>query len=230
MKAAAIIVAAGRGTRMGGTIDKVFLAVAGAPLVVHTWRRFERLASIEFIVLVVRAGMEETFRKLAIEFGLRKPFILVQGGEERQDSVWNGLCALGPEYDLVAIQDGARPCTPLDVMEEALQIASEHGAAVLAQRVTDTIKVSANGSTIDSTLDRSLLWAVQTPQVFQTKIIRKAITTAREKGKKWTDDTAACEGIGQPVYLVNCPRPNPKATSKSDLPYIEMLLQEEYQK
>ncbi|MDI9402067.1 MAG: 2-C-methyl-D-erythritol 4-phosphate cytidylyltransferase [Limisphaerales bacterium] len=229
MKAAAIIVGAGRGVRMGGEIDKIFLEVDGAPLIVHTWRRFQSLPFISKIVLVVRPGVEKEFYSLATEYGLeQKPFSLVAGGAERQDSVWNGLLAVKEEgYDLVAIQDAARPCTPLAAIEKAFQTAAQYGAAVLAQRVTDTIKESCDGQMVDRTLDRSLLWAVQTPQVFQTKVIYKAIAAAIQRGEKLTDDTAACEMIGQKVYLVESTRPNPKATNPDDLPYIEMLLRKE---
>lgn len=224
LKAAAIIVAAGRGTRMGGSVDKVFLEVAGAPMVVHTWRCFEQIAAIGHIVLVVRSGMEETFRGFAQEYGFMKPYTIAIGGAERQDSVWNGLCAVPEECGIVAIQDGARPCTPISAIEQALEMADEHGASVLAQRVTDTIKVSTDGVVIEKTLDRSVLWAVQTPQVFRTEVIKRAISTAMANGKKWTDDTAACEAIGQKVYLVPCSEANPKATCPGDLPYIDMIL------
>jgi len=228
VKAAAIIVAAGRGTRMGGQIDKIFLEVDGAPLIVHTWRRFLSLSSVSKIVLVVRPGMEEEFKRLASVYHLdQKPFSLVVGGAERQGSVWNGLSSVKDEYDLVAIQDGARPCTPVEAIEKAFRVAAQHGAAVLARRITDTVKESQDGLKVTRTLDRSLLWSVQTPQVFQTHVILKAIAVAIAKGYKLTDDTAACELIGQKVCLVECAAPNPKATSPDDLPYIEMLLRKE---
>ncbi len=217
--------AAGRGTRMGGHIDKIFLKVDGAPIIVHTWRRFLSLSSVSKIVLVVRSGTEEEFKRLASMHKLgQKSFSLVVGGAERQDSVWNGLSSIKEEYDLVAIQDGARPCTPVEVIEKAFLVAAQHGAAVLARRVTDTVKESQDGLEVDRTLDRSLLWAVQTPQVFQTHVILRAIAEAIKKGYKLTDDTAACEMIGQKVCLVECSAPNPQATGPDDLPYIEMLL------
>lgn len=224
MKSEAIIVAAGQGKRMGGKIDKIFLEVAGTPIIVHTWRRFEAIDDIQKIIFVIRAGLEDDFRALINQYGLKKPFQLVEGGKERQDSVWNGLSALSPECEIVTIQDGARPCTPTEIIKKAMLIALENGAAVLAQKVTDTIKISSDGNSVDKTLDRSLLWAVQTPQVFKPQVIKKAIRAAIDKGVKLTDDTAACELIGQKVFLVECPMPNPKATTPSDLPYIEMIL------
>ncbi|MBM3875129.1 MAG: 2-C-methyl-D-erythritol 4-phosphate cytidylyltransferase [Verrucomicrobia bacterium] len=222
--ASAIIVAAGKGTRMGRGVDKLFLEVAGRPVVAHTWGRFDSIALIKEIVVVVREGMEGAFRGLAAEHGYRKPFKIVGGGKERQDSVWNGLEALGPDEKLVAIQDGARPCTGAPVIEAALAAAAETGAAVAAQRITDTIKESDGSTLIVRNVDRSRLWSVQTPQAFRVEVIRKALAAVRERGLLVTDDTAACELIGQPVRLVEGAAPNPKVTTRADLPLIEMLL------
>jgi 2-C-methyl-D-erythritol 4-phosphate cytidylyltransferase len=220
----AIIVAAGKGVRMGAEVDKLFLTVAGAPVIAHTWRRFESCAEIDDLILVVRPGRENEFAALAGACGFRKPFRCVPGGRERQDSVWQGLEALRPEAQLVAIQDGARPCTPVALITATLAAARESGAAVAAQRVSDTIKESAEGREISRHLDRQRLWAVQTPQCFQVKVIRQALSVVRAQGVSVSDDTAACEFIGQPVRLVESPAPNPKVTVPSDLPYIELLL------
>jgi 2-C-methyl-D-erythritol 4-phosphate cytidylyltransferase len=96
---------------------------------------------------------------------------------------------------------------------------------VAAQRITDTLKESADGVSISRTVDRSRLWSVQTPQAFRVDVIRRAIATARERGLVLTDDTAACELIAQPVQLVEARQPNPKVTIPADLPFIESLLQ-----
>jgi 2-C-methyl-D-erythritol 4-phosphate cytidylyltransferase len=220
----AIIVAAGRGTRMGPNMDKVFLEISGAPVVAHTWERFDDSESIDEIVLVIREGMREAFEELAATLELQKPHRFALGGKERQDSVWNGLHAIAPTAELVAIQDAARPCTPPGLIEATLNAARETGAAVAAQRVSDTIKQSEDGKIVSRHLDRSQLWAVQTPQAFRTGIIRKALAAVRERGLIVTDDTAACECIGQPVRLVESPGPNPKVTIPADLHYIELLL------
>jgi 2-C-methyl-D-erythritol 4-phosphate cytidylyltransferase len=220
----AIIVAAGRGTRMGPDIDKLFLEVAGRPVVGHTWASFDSAPDIDEIILVVRAEMEETFSELAEAMPATKPFRLVAGGKERQDSVWNGLEALNARTRIVAIQDGARPCTSSALISATIAAARETGAAVAAQRVTDTIKQSDDGKTIARHLDRSGLWSVQTPQTFKVEIIRKALTAVRDRRLMVTDDTAACELIGQVVQLVPAPEANPKVTVPADLPYIELLL------
>ena len=221
---AAILVAAGRGVRMGAGVDKLFLEVAGRPVVAHTWKRFDDAKCIGEIVLVVRAGTEEEFLGLAAKFHFQKPFRIVVGGPERQDSVWNGLAALPVTAEIAAIQDAARPCTSGELIEATVRAADESGAAVAAQPVTDTLKESDDGRFIQRTLDRSRLWTVQTPQAFRVEVIRRALEEARLRKLIFTDDTAACELIGQPVRLVSSVAPNPKVTVPGDLPFIETLL------
>ena len=220
----AVLVAAGRGTRMGHDVDKLFLQVAGLPVVAHTWRRFDLAACIDEIILVVRDEMRSAFEELAEEFKWRKPFRFAAGGKQRQNSVWNGLQAVSPRCDIVAIHDGARPCTSVQLIAATIQAARAHGAAVAAQRVTDTIKESGDGQTISRHLDRARLWSVQTPQTFRIDVIRRALLTALERGVQVTDDTAACELIGQPVTLIESADPNPKVTLPGDLALIETLL------
>jgi 2-C-methyl-D-erythritol 4-phosphate cytidylyltransferase len=136
------------------------------------------------------------------------------------------LQAVSAAAEIVVIQDGARPCTTEDLIRRSIQAAANHGAAVVAQRVTDTIKESLDGTSITRTVDRSRLWSVQTPQTFRVETIRAALQAVREKGLQITDDTAACELIGLPVLLVEALTPNPKVTSPSDLPLIELLLRQ----
>jgi 2-C-methyl-D-erythritol 4-phosphate cytidylyltransferase len=220
----AIIVAAGKGTRMGPNVDKVFLEIAGRPVVAHTWRTFAAASCIDEIILVVRDGMQSAFEELAPTLGSQKLFRIVTGGAERQDSVWNGLQAVSQGTEIVAIQDAARPCTSVALIEATISAARETGAAVAAQPVTDTIKESTDGKLVERTLDRAKLWAVQTPQTFRLEIIQRALAEVRRKGLRVTDDTVACELIGQPVRLVAGVQPNPKVTRPEDLPFIEMLL------
>ena len=219
---AAILVAAGKGVRMGA--DKLWLEIAGRPVIAHAWQKFNDAKCVDEIIFVVRDGMQKNLLELAEKFHFQKSFRLVTGGSERQDSVWNGLEALSPEIEIVAIQDAARPCTSGALIAATIEAAREMGAAVAAQAVTDTIKESGDGKTISRTLDRSKLWSVQTPQTFRVEIIRRAISAARQKNLIFTDDTAACELIGQPVRLVSSATPNPKITVPGDLPLIETLL------
>lgn len=220
---AAIIVAAGKSTRMSSA-DKLLMEVAGRPIVGHTWTRFDRSGAINEIVLVIRDGQHFAYERMASTIEPHKPYKLIAGGQERQDSVWNGLQALSPNVEFVAIQDGARPCTAGKVIAATFAAAREFGAAVAAQRVVDTIKESEDGQRIARHLDRSRLWAVQTPQTFRIDVIRRALAAVREKRLIITDDTAACELINQPVKLVPSDEPNPKLTHDEDLPTIERLL------
>lgn len=218
----AILVAAGRGARMGK--DKLFLKVAGKPVVVHTWEQFDAAKVIDEIVIVVRAGMEKKFQALAKKFQFSKKYQIVTGGAERQDSVSNGLDAVPPATDIVVIHDAARPCVSAELIAATIQHAEETGAAVAAHPVTDTIKESTDGRLIQKTLDRSKLWGMETPQTFRADVIRRAIAAARARKMTFTDDTAACELIGQPVRLVSSIAPNPKVTVPGDLPIVETLL------
>jgi len=219
----ALIVAAGKGTRMGGA-DKLLLTIKGLPVVAHTWRTFDTSPAIAEIVLVIREGMQSSFEELGAQCKFRKPFRLVAGGAERQDSVWNGLEALSKAAEIVAIQDAARPCTSEQLIADTIEAARAHGAAVAAQPVTDTIKESSDGKFIERNLDRGRLWAVQTPQTFRVEVIRRALMEVRKRGLQITDDTAACELIGQKVKLVVSTQPNPKLTRPEDVPFIETLL------
>jgi 2-C-methyl-D-erythritol 4-phosphate cytidylyltransferase len=220
----AVIVAAGRGTRMGPNIDKIFLEVAGKPVVAHTWRAFEQSPLVDEIVLVVREGMQPEFEKLRAIERFAKPVRWAVGGAERQHSVWNGLAQVSADCEIVAIQDGARPCVTDLLIADCIAAAQKTGAAVAAQKVHDTLKEAAPGGTIARNVDRTHLWSVQTPQVFRIEVIRSALEEVFRRGLLVTDDTAACELIGQRVRLVESRTANPKVTTPADLPLVELLL------
>jgi 2-C-methyl-D-erythritol 4-phosphate cytidylyltransferase len=218
----AVLVAGGRGARMGK--DKLFLRVAGKPVIAHTWGQFDDAKPVDEIIVVVRAGTEKKFQAVAKKYEFRKKYQIVVGGAERQDSVWNGLQAAPEGTEIVLIHDAARPCVSADLIAATIRRAEETGAAVAAHPVTDTIKESADGRLIQQTLDRTKLWAMETPQTFRLNVIRRAIAEARARKMVFTDDTAACELIGQPVRLVSSIAPNPKVTVPGDLPIVETLL------
>ncbi len=224
----AIIVAAGKGTRMGPDVDKLFLEVAGQPVVAHTWAAFDASPLINEIILVIRDPLRPEFEKLQGTLNLNKPFRFASGGAERQNSVWNGLEKISPEAEIVAIQDGARPCTSQSIIEDCIYAGRQVGASVAAVKVTDTLKEADAEGLIARNIDRSKLWAVQTPQVFRAEIIRRALREVFTRNLLVTDDTAACELIGQPVKLVESKAPNPKVTTPADLPLIELLLRERH--
>jgi 2-C-methyl-D-erythritol 4-phosphate cytidylyltransferase len=221
---AAVIVAGGVSRRMGGAVNKLLLELEGLPVLGHTWRRFDSAPGIDEIVIVNSEMDDGELQSLASQLSLKKPWHRAASGAERQDSVWNGLQSVAVACELVAIQDGARPCTSLDTIAATLEAASVTGAAVAASKVTDTLKEAGTNNQIACTIDREKLWAVQTPQVFRRGIIVRALEAVRDQGLNITDDTAACELIGQPVRLVASDTPNPKVTTPSDLPLIASLL------
>jgi 2-C-methyl-D-erythritol 4-phosphate cytidylyltransferase len=133
---------------------------------------------------------------------------------------------VAPQAELVAVQDAARPATHPDLIRACYEAARRTGAAVAAQPITDTIKESDDGRFVTRTLDRSRLWAVQTPQTFRANILRRALQEALRRGLEITDDTAACELIGQPVELVAHPAPNPKLTRPEDIAYLDWILRQ----
>ena len=186
----------------------------------------KRHSEIDEIIVVIRDGTHEQYEKLAGQLELTKMHSFAQGGAERQDSVTNGISAVNAECEIVAIQDGARPCTSSATISSVIAAARETGAAVASCKITDTIKLADDQNYITQNVDRTNLWAVQTPQVFRLEVIRKAMAAVREKGAVITDDTAACELIGQSVAIVPSTTQNPKVTTPADLPLVELLLRQ----
>jgi 2-C-methyl-D-erythritol 4-phosphate cytidylyltransferase len=220
----AIIVAAGKSERMGVGTDKAFLSLGARPVMAWSMLAFEQCHEIDQIVLVVRKEQLLATRSLVQMFGISKLRAIVAGGLRRQDSVANGLAALDPDTRIVAVHDGARPCITPDLIAETIRSAKRVGSGVAASRVVDTIKFVERGTTVDHTLDRDKLWAVQTPQTFKVELLRKAYAKLAEKGVTVTDEAAAMELLKEPVRLVEWPRANPKITTAEDLTVAAALL------
>ncbi|MHB0870052.1 MAG: 2-C-methyl-D-erythritol 4-phosphate cytidylyltransferase [Chloroflexota bacterium] len=217
MRRAAIIVAAGRGTRMGE--DKVWLPLGGLPVVAHSLKAFATLPSVRRVVLVVSRERVQSGRELVARLGMAA--LVCQGGERRQDSVKNGLDALGDE-ELVAIHDGARPLVSPSLIEACFEAAARDGAAIPAVALRDTVKRANPDLWVEETLQRAGLWAVQTPQVFETGLIREAY--ARLSGEV-TDESAAVELLGHRVRIVPGDPRNFKLTTLEDLVVARALVE-----
>lgn len=214
----AVVVAAGRSTRMGG-LDKLFVPLAGRPLLAHVLLPLEASPQVERIALVLAAESLERGRALVAEHRLIKVAAICPGGPRRQDSVRLGLEALGP-CQWVLVHDGARLLRG-DVIQRGLLAARETGAAVPALPIADTVKEAGPEGLVLRTLDRSRLWAVQTPQVFRYDLLLRA---HREVTQDVTDDAAMLEALGLPVRLFpGCPA-NIKVTTGEDLPLAEAIL------
>ncbi len=218
----AVIVAAGTASRMGG-IDKVMAKIGGEPMIVRTVRTFQTCDAIREIVIVTRQDLIGQISDLCKNFD--KVTAVVEGGKDRQGSVENGLKALSKKVELAAIQDGARPLITDAVIDRTVRAAHTYGAAAPAVPLKDTIKI-AKGGVVQETPDRSSLWAVQTPQVFDIDILRGALKKAAEDKAAITDDCSAVERIGFGVRLVEGDERNLKVTTPIDLKLAESLLEE----
>lgn len=218
----AVIVAAGRSSRMGA--PKQLLPLAGVPVLARTLLAFEAAPSVAELVVVAREQDIPRFESLGQQYGIQKPLRFVAGGETRQQSVANGVAACRQE-GLVAIHDGARPLIAPETIEAVIQAAVEHGAAAAAVPMKDTVKVADKQGWIDHTPDRSRLWAVQTPQVFDIRRFAQALQQAGRAGLDFTDDCQLFEQAGYPVKLVEGRYSNLKITTPEDLALAEGLLQ-----
>ena len=218
----AVIVAAGSASRMGG-IDKVMAPLQGEPMVLRTVREFQNCDAIREIVVVTRPDL--ILPIMSLVQGLDKVKAVVAGGESRQESVNLGLNALSDKVKLVAVQDGARPLITWQVIDRTVRAANTYGAAAPAIPVKDTIK-TVQGGLVKETPDRKLLYAVQTPQVFDLDLLRGALKKAKDDGAAVTDDCSAVERLGMRVKIVEGDERNLKVTTPFDLAVAKMLLEE----
>lgn len=217
---AAVIVAAGSATRMQG-IDKMLVPLAGVPVVLRSVRALAASDCIDSLVIVTRTECMETLRTLCAE--VSKPVTVVAGGASRPESVLAGLAALPEGTELAAIHDGARPLVTQAVIAEAVEAAGRCGAAAPAVPVHDTIKQAENGL-VRATPERKTLFAVQTPQVFDVKLLKTVLRAAMERGIALTDDCSAVEAAGKPVVLTQGCEENLKITTPVDLTLAEAIL------
>lgn len=221
-KVGAVIVAAGRGSRMGTAVSKQFLLLQGKPVAVHTLEAFQHHERIGEIVLVVGAGDVETCTGWVREYGLSKVKAVIAGGGERQHSVHLGLKELETEW--VMVHDGVRPFVESAEIETCYAQAQRTGASVLAVPVKDTIKqVDAEGM-VTATPDRRSLWSIQTPQTFRLNDLLQAYEAAERDGFLGTDDSSLAERIGIRVSVAEGSYRNIKLTTPEDLDYAEYIL------
>lgn len=217
---AAVIVAAGSATRMGG-VDKIFAPIAKLPVICRTLAAFNNHPAIDEIVVVTRPDVMERMSRVCVAY--EKVHIVVSGGASRTESVQKGLAAVSEGTQLVAVHDGARPLVPAEVITKAVAKAAKFGAAAPAIPVKDTIKVSESGA-VDATPRRETLFAVQTPQVFDADLLRGALQNALEKGIPLTDDCSAVEALGMSVQLTEGSEENIKITTPLDLELAEAIV------
>ena len=225
----AIIPAAGSGKRLGAPIAKQFLTVAGAPILIHTLRRFDECADIGAIVVALQESEIEPFAAQLPAYQFTKPIRLVAGGAERSDSILNALeAARAWQPALVTVHDAVRPFVTSAQISAVLAKAAEVGAAILAQPSTDTIKEVETGLIV-ATLDRRRIYRAQTPQAFRYELLMQANEQARKEklsSALTTDDSLLAERLGHPVAVVEGSPNNIKITTQEDLAVAEKLFEQ----
>lgn len=224
---AAIIVAAGKGKRMGAAVSKQFLPLGGKEILAHTVEVFERANVIREIILVTGADSLTDVAEMKQEYGWKKITAIVPGGAERQDSVWNGLQQLAEDVEIVVVHDGVRPFVTESILQNAIDTAAEMGGCVAGMPVKDTIKVCDAKQMAVATPERSTLWQIQTPQTFRKAVLLQAYRHARESGFLGTDDASLVERDGGRVQVIEGSYRNIKITTGEDLLIGEAFLKEE---
>lgn len=218
----AVIVAAGDSTRMGYKMSKQLIPIGGRPAIEYTLRAFQNCDLIREIVVVARPQDINDIAQTAFTF--KKVMAVTAGGSDRAQSVRKGIHAASSCTTHYAIHDGARVLITPDEITRVLLTAYDTGAATLGTPVTDTVKVVGEDGNILSTPDRSTLYAVQTPQVFERELYKRAIDNALENGLSVTDDCAMVEALGIPVKVVRGEYTNIKLTTPTDIVIAEALL------
>ena len=221
----AVIVAAGKGIRMNDTVRKQYLQLAGRPVLSHTLTVFDGCNLISKIYLVVPQRDFDYCRNNILPT-LKKDINLVAGGKARQDSVYNGLIAVGKNNGIVIIHDGVRPFANKEMLESCVKGAKKYGACIIGVPAQDTLKKISSLGDIEKTIERNNIWLAQTPQAFQYKVIRKAHEKAKEKGYAGTDDAFLVEQMGNPVKIIKGSKNNIKITTREDLEFAEVILQD----
>jgi 2-C-methyl-D-erythritol 4-phosphate cytidylyltransferase len=219
-----IVVAGGRSERMGAKVDKAFVSLGPRPVLAYSLMAFEECLDIDGVILVTRKERVKAGRSVAEMFGCSKVKDVVAGGPMRQVSVQNGIDALPEDVKIVAVHDGARPCVTPALISETIKSAKRYGSGVAAVRIADTVKHVERGLTVTRTVDRSKLWAVQTPQTFKLSLLKRAFEIVNEKNATITDEASAVELTSQKVRLVQATVSNVKITTPDDLAMATTLL------
>lgn len=223
----AVIVAAGKGKRMGTEISKQFLPLCGKEILAHTVEKFEKAACIRDIILVTGGDALQDVRQMVQEYGWKKIISVTEGGKERQDSVFLGLQQVPQDTEIVLIHDGVRPFVTEEILERSIAAAKETGGCVAGVPAKDTIKVcDAEGFAI-ATPNRSTLRQIQTPQTFRRKKNLAAYEKAKADGFLGTDDASVAEHSGFPVRVIMGSYSNIKITTKEDFLIGAAFLKEE---
>lgn len=220
-----VIAAAGTGSRMKSRLNKQYMLLKGKPVLKYSLDVFEQYDAVDEVIIV--AHPRETVyceKEIVKRYGYRKVKKVIPGGEQRQDSVWAGLTELGEDTDYVAVHDGARPLLTFRLLSELLQAAQEWGAAIPGICARDTIKMIGRNGFVSSTLDRSRVVFIQTPQIFRYSELYQAYAMACEENFRSTDDAALFEKYIGRVKVVPGDYNNLKITTPEDMAIAQALL------
>ena len=217
-----IIPAAGQGKRMGAGKNKLLLELDGKPVFIYTLMVFEDDDLCSGIILAINGQEEREIKNLLNHHGIKKVIGLVPGGAERQDSVYNGVKSLKGD-GIVLVHDAARPFINSEQIHELVAAAEQNGASILAVPIKDTVKKAKDKKVVE-TIERSSLWAVQTPQAFRMSLLRKAHEKASEEGFLGTDDSSLVERLGKDVIIVEGNYDNIKLTTPEDLFFAKTII------
>ncbi len=207
--------------------DKMLSLIGDKPVVAWSIERFERCSEIDEVILVVHPDRRAEFQQMVDKFGFTKIRSLVDGGAERHLSVWNGICQLSEHCDLVAVHDAARPLVSSGLIGDCVKLAMECGAVSLAAPVIETLKRADAEQAVTGSVDRSELWAMQTPQVFRIEWLLDAYKRIVDSGRSVTDEVSALQHADYPVRLLRNSDWNIKITFPNDLRLAEKLIEME---
>lgn len=221
---AALVAAAGSSSRMGG-VNKLLEPLDGVPVLARTLTALQQARDIREIVVAAREEDLLEISRLCHTYGVTKCTKVIRGGETRAHSVLLAALEASPEAELLAVQDGARPLVTPELIDRVIAAAVRCGAAAPAVPVKDTIKEVRDGGAVERTVDRGILRAVQTPQVFDAGLLKAALQDAVENSVPITDDCSAVERLGKVVFLVDGEEENLKITTPVDLILAEAILQ-----
>jgi 2-C-methyl-D-erythritol 4-phosphate cytidylyltransferase len=224
MKVSAIIPVAGQGKRFSSSIPKQYLEIDGQSIIAITIKKILSICdNLKGVVVVAKTEMERTASIFDNIEGFKENFKIVLGGEERQDSVYNGLINLNTDSEIVIVHDGVRPLVSRDILIESIRVAKKTGACIAAVPVKDTIKRTHDNKIIE-TVFRSNLWHAQTPQTFKYSILFQAHKIAQLDNFYGTDESALVERMGHPVSIIRGDYSNIKITTVEDLEIVHMLM------
>jgi len=225
MKIGAVIVAAGKGERFGENIKKQFYPLKGKPIIVWTLNTFDKIDRIGELIIVVEKEDKEFFLKEILnKYQFSKNIRLAEGGNMRQDSVFNGIMSTSEDVNIIVIHDGVRPFVSHEIINNVIDESIREGAAIAAIKENDTT-VSSIGGYIESFFDRNSIYRVQTPQAFKRELIIKGLNKAYKNGFYGTDDSSLITRMGKKVKIVEGSSKNIKITSRDDLYIAERILE-----